>query len=253
MIIVLLVFASLYYAIEFARQELVKRRNAFRGEVLLVTAHPDDECMFFAPTLRELTQREIPVHILCLSTGNYDGLGVKRALEFKASCAVMGITNCMVADEEKLRDGPSKWQAKDIAHVLTDKLRHLPAVRTIMTFDKNGISGHPNHCDVSTGVRYFAMHSSDEYHLMELITLPWFLKYLGPLMVIYECIQSGLVSNPTSRYISVIPWNEYFRYGIRAMIQHRTQLVWFRWLYLLASSYMHINTLYMHKPKTVDK
>lgn len=46
--------------------------------VLLVTAHPDDECMFFGPTLVRLLGHEIAstgkigertVKLLCLSTG----------------------------------------------------------------------------------------------------------------------------------------------------------------------------------------
>jgi N-acetylglucosaminylphosphatidylinositol deacetylase len=39
------------------------------SSVLLVTAHPDDESMFFAPTLAHVLQRGAEVHILCLSTG----------------------------------------------------------------------------------------------------------------------------------------------------------------------------------------
>lgn len=40
------------------------------GPVLLITAHPDDECMFFAPTILALT-RLAPenVYLLCLSNG----------------------------------------------------------------------------------------------------------------------------------------------------------------------------------------
>ena len=36
---------------------------------LLVTAHPDDECMFFAPTVLELLRRRCSLFMLCLSTG----------------------------------------------------------------------------------------------------------------------------------------------------------------------------------------
>lgn len=38
------------------------------GNVLLLTAHPDDECMFFGPTLQAL-RHPTRVHVLCLSTG----------------------------------------------------------------------------------------------------------------------------------------------------------------------------------------
>jgi LmbE family N-acetylglucosaminyl deacetylase len=37
--------------------------------IMLVTAHPDDEAMFFAPTLHKLQQQGTTIHILCLSTG----------------------------------------------------------------------------------------------------------------------------------------------------------------------------------------
>lgn len=37
--------------------------------VLLLTAHPDDEVMFFSPTIFELLARNITVISLCMSTG----------------------------------------------------------------------------------------------------------------------------------------------------------------------------------------
>ena len=36
---------------------------------LLVIAHPDDEAMFFAPTLQQLAARGVDTAVLCLSTG----------------------------------------------------------------------------------------------------------------------------------------------------------------------------------------
>ena len=37
--------------------------------VLLVVAHPDDETMFFSPTILSLRARSIPTFVLCLSNG----------------------------------------------------------------------------------------------------------------------------------------------------------------------------------------
>jgi hypothetical protein len=37
--------------------------------VLILTAHPDDECMFFAPVILALAAQGIPVRALSLSTG----------------------------------------------------------------------------------------------------------------------------------------------------------------------------------------
>jgi N-acetylglucosaminylphosphatidylinositol deacetylase len=42
-----------------------------QSNILLVTAHPDDECMFFGPTLMNLASKRLKnqVHVLCLSKG----------------------------------------------------------------------------------------------------------------------------------------------------------------------------------------
>jgi N-acetylglucosaminylphosphatidylinositol deacetylase len=44
--------------------------------ILLLIAHPDDEAMFFAPTLLSLTRPELGnrVKILCLSSGKHHSL-----------------------------------------------------------------------------------------------------------------------------------------------------------------------------------
>jgi N-acetylglucosaminylphosphatidylinositol deacetylase len=43
--------------------------DVFKGQtVLILTAHPDDECMFFSPTIQALTS-VANVHVLCLSQG----------------------------------------------------------------------------------------------------------------------------------------------------------------------------------------
>ena len=69
--------------------------------ILLVTAHPDDECLFFAPTLLSLLEQQPivgaeksqapEVFSLCLSTGNADGLGNIRKDELERSLDVLGI------------------------------------------------------------------------------------------------------------------------------------------------------------------
>ena len=60
--------------------------------VLLLTAHPDDECMFFAPTILALQRADIEVFSLCLSTGNADGLGSVRKSELEGSLDILGIS-----------------------------------------------------------------------------------------------------------------------------------------------------------------
>ena len=60
--------------------------------ILLVTAHPDDEAMFFAPTILSLSRKpSLGLFFLCLSYGNADGLGVIRKPELSNSLDILGI------------------------------------------------------------------------------------------------------------------------------------------------------------------
>lgn len=61
--------------------------------VLLLTAHPDDECFFFAPTVLALRQSSSSPQIfsLCLSTGNADGIGERRKEELGLSLDILGV------------------------------------------------------------------------------------------------------------------------------------------------------------------
>ena len=61
--------------------------------ILLLIAHPDDEAMFFAPTVLRLTDPSLGNHlkILCLSTGNADGLGETRKKELEKSALLLGL------------------------------------------------------------------------------------------------------------------------------------------------------------------
>lgn len=48
------------------------KSNYFKGindVILFVTAHPDDESMFFAPTILNLAKEGYSIYLLCLSAG----------------------------------------------------------------------------------------------------------------------------------------------------------------------------------------
>lgn len=53
-----------------------------RQVALLVTAHPDDECMFFTPLILGLQAQGLAVCLLCLSTGPLHGWGRPRSVLF---------------------------------------------------------------------------------------------------------------------------------------------------------------------------
>jgi hypothetical protein len=53
--------------------------------ILVITAHPDDEAMFFSAAVLRLRKTGARVDFLCLSEGNFDGLGGVRSAEMGAA------------------------------------------------------------------------------------------------------------------------------------------------------------------------
>ncbi|KAF8201147.1 putative deacetylase LmbE-like domain-containing protein [Mycena galopus ATCC 62051] len=237
---------------------------AFAGNILLLTAHPDDECMFFAPTVLALAALQRPsvssrdptssssLYSLCLSVGNADGLGAIRKYELKRS-----------AD-----NFTAYWDAQIIASVLKPYIMQN-RINTILTFDREGISGHPNHKSLPAGAKAL-MSTLTEVRLFTLITTPVLPKYSGilaPSLAKFDLYASALLHfleaqlarvltalniyvpsagpTPTTPRPEVMPVfvsgiKEHWA-AVQAMRTHTSQMVWFRWLYVLFSRYMWVN------------
>ncbi|KAJ7621192.1 LmbE-like protein [Roridomyces roridus] len=250
--------------------------NGFTGNVLLLTAHPDDECMFFAPTILALAAREQPsdkrqkdkssLYSLCLSTGDADGLGAIRPNELEKSLDILNIdsTKRKIIDHPDLQDNfTAAWDAQIIADVVQPFVveNHID---TILTFDRHGISGHPNHKSLPLGVKELI----PQVRLYTLISTPPVQKYVGifapilakidlhfnrllhSLEIQLERVLVALdisVSSPTPDTerrepvpVFVAGIREYWL-AVQAMRAHSSQLVWFRWLYVGFSRYMWVN------------
>lgn len=66
----ILVCVVLYISI--SRWQIIRFKKDVKNphRVLIVIAHPDDECMFFGPTVLNFTkQNQCKVYLICLSTG----------------------------------------------------------------------------------------------------------------------------------------------------------------------------------------
>lgn len=155
---------------------------------LLITAHPDDESMFFIPTLRNLVHLDSNndkrhsqnpnIQLLCLSNGDYRDVsdGPVRAKELYNACSLIGIDghktldarSVVVLDDDRLKDGPNEvWNSDLIANIVLERIQKIvgsihkqqSAQRkiniNIITFDQGGVSGHPNHVDVFRGMKHF--------------------------------------------------------------------------------------------------
>ncbi|KAF8724731.1 hypothetical protein AX14_008635 [Amanita brunnescens Koide BX004] len=209
--------------------------------ILLLTAHPDDECLFFAPTLLALAHQ--PVYSLTLSTGNADGLGNLRRRELHGSLNVLGVSpdRRWAIDHPRLQDNITQyWDADVIAEVVRPYVVQHD-IDTILTFDDHGVSGHPNHQSLPSGVQQLIRNYNDSSslppQLFTLVSVPLATKYSS---VISPLLAKAIVQfySPTPVFVSGM--QEYWR-AVQAMRQHESQLVWFRYLYVGFSRYMWVN------------
>ncbi len=154
---------------------------------LLITAHPDDESMFFTPTLRNLIHLDSKnerhnqkpnIQLLCLSNGDYRDVsdGPVRTKELYKACSLIGIdgqktsdtASVIVLDDDRLKDGPNEvWNSDLIANTVLEHIQTIlssiqkqqstqPQLNiNIITFDQGGVSDHPNHVDVFRGIKHF--------------------------------------------------------------------------------------------------
>lgn len=109
----------------------------------------------------------------------------------------------------------------------------------IVTFDKSGISGHPNHIQTHLGVAKVFEQGKFRIDVLTLTTVNFLRKYLG-----YADIH--LNTNDEMNYVILTPYHSY-----RSMMQHHSQFVWFRKLFTIFSRYAYFNSfsLYSHEPE----
>ncbi|KAJ4485807.1 LmbE-like protein [Lentinula aciculospora] len=271
----------------FENESLVSTRSQ---RVLLVTAHPDDECLFFAPTIKGLTKswrmdtsndnkigqnHENELFSLCLSVGDADGLGHIRKEEYEKSLDVMGIkdTNRIALDDPNLRDSMElTWDIDYIADVVAEFVI-VHNITTVLSFDQGGVSDHPNHKIIPYGIQRmlyaYPVHPPPKFYV--LITVPLSIKYVGilaPLVAKFDLYTinvlhsaedyfawflkcfgytsttaspQGAKQNPEEALpVFVAGISDYFA-ALKAMCEHWSQLVWFRWLNVMFSRYMWVN------------
>ncbi|XP_041657110.1 N-acetylglucosaminyl-phosphatidylinositol de-N-acetylase [Cheilinus undulatus] len=208
---------------------------------LVITAHPDDECMFFAPTVLRLVDLKASVHLLCLSEGNYYNQGALRKQELLNSCAVLGIPESRVTiiDHKKLPDDPkAEWSVSLVSSLIVNHIRNH-SFNLVLTFDGRGVSGHANHTAIYKAVSYIAATGQlpNDCCLLSLVTVGLFRKYISLL----ELPVSWLLPSCLCCVID----SQGYRQAREAMFCHRSQLLWFRHLYIAFSCYMFVNTFQM--------
>jgi N-acetylglucosaminylphosphatidylinositol deacetylase len=240
---VLLVLAS---AIPFAM--LIRSRSKAVGpfspsdRVLLVIAHPDDESLFFSPTMLKLAQSRVPTTVLCLSNGNADGKGAIRVRELLEACSVLSIPRSQVTivDDPLLQDGMvSTWDTEHAVRYVREAVDQCDAT-AVLTFDAKGVSGHPNHMATFRAVTssLSTLKSNRRIRAYSLESVSVTRKFISLLDLPLALLLSHVSKGKKDIILSPHPSQ-----GWAAMMKHRSQMVWFRYLFLFFSSYTVFNVL----------
>jgi N-acetylglucosaminylphosphatidylinositol deacetylase len=163
----------------------------------------------------------------------------------------------------------TQWDPKALSRVLL--ARYAPemakisankapkaTIDALITFDAHGISSHPNHRALYSASKVFLQsmmrrHSGWEAptKLYALTTTNILRKYMGVfdavasvLDVMFSRKEEG--EHPTPLFFMSTPHG--WATGMNAMTSgHKSQMVWFRWGYVVASRYMVINYLKREK------
>lgn len=236
---------------------------------VLVIAHPDDESMFFLPMIRSLIDSGYIVWLLCLTTGDYDGLGKIRIKEITEVGKMIGISKVIVRNDDELQDHPTKrWNHRDVSNAIRNSLKPFKDNSFVLiTFDALGISGHVNHIDTYCGVQHLKSNventtaitttinkreiqvlevwylESEENFLFKYVPiLSWILLFISLFNDKVESTCTVSISNDNRKEIRVYRMHNPLL-NWKAMAIHHSQFVWYRRLFVVFSSYTYYNKL----------
>ncbi|NXS80827.1 PIGL acetylase, partial [Erpornis zantholeuca] len=174
-------------------------------------------------------------------SGNYYNQGEIRKKELEQSCWVLGIpaSDVTVIDHRDLPDDPAvEWDTQLLATLVLEHIK-AKSINLVVTFDAGGVSGHANHVSLHAAVRYSVCTllwvPPRGCHVLVLESVNLFRKYISFLDVLISCL--------LPRDALFILTEEETEQAKRAMRCHRSQLLWFRQLYLLFSRYLVVNSL----------
>ncbi|ODA81357.1 hypothetical protein RJ55_04322 [Drechmeria coniospora] len=227
--------------------------------VLIVTAHPDDECLFFSPTILGVLDRNhrIKGGLLVMSTGNNDGIGETRKKELLGSCAALGIdsSRCVALDHPELQDNPKLWWNTTLIESIVGEHVAKWDINAIITFDEGGVSGHINHRAVSAAVSEYVANDASAPPAFKLVTTAVLRKYSGLLdlpltafsftwrlfaAVFFPSDEAD--AQYSTKALIASTWNRYLLTR-RAFASHDSQYSWDRHLYMILSRYVWFNDL----------
>ena len=124
--------------------------------VLLIIAHPNDEIMYFTPTIKKLINLGITLKILCLSNGNNEKIDDIRTEEFKKVSKILKLEDNSILNIPELKDDINQfWNENIVSEKIDDFLKKNNDIQTILTFNEDGVTKHPNHISCFNGLVHF--------------------------------------------------------------------------------------------------
>lgn len=187
--IIIIIFLTKIVGNYFTRNRL--RKIFEKKKILLVIAHPDDETLFFSQLFEIIDE----IHVLCLSTGNYDGYGYKRKSEIYEACKVFNINekHVYVSNDYKTRDNPKNlWCKYDVVNTI--KKYENKGFNGILTFDKDGYTEHKNHISCYNGVKEYCMNNGNiEMYTLSTPKITHFLPFTF-MYCFYQAIKNKTIN-----------------------------------------------------------
>lgn len=251
----------------------------FRVNVVnLLIAHPDDEVMFFAPTLSQLQSIDnLQFNIVCFSNGNADGLGNIRAKELNDSISLLLKDQKFDIHLFDHIDGMKQKWGQDLMLNQLDSIidtKNSSINNFILTFDDFGVSDHINHKACSSlahnfkslhnnitllllnsyGKNIFKKYSAFYIELTKLIfnslkdllevssNIKLYLpKSISEYLIRGNSTTPDLVTHKTLTFFS--PFPKYIFTFATMLNAHQSQMAWFRYGWWSFSRFVFINDL----------
>lgn len=217
----------------------------FGNTTLLVVAHPDDETMFFGPTIFNLLESNRSISILCLSNGNADNIGHQREVELARVVGSFGAgIDLTIVSDSRLQDSDTLyWDSGVIAKYVADHI-YNHSIQTLMTFDSYGVSGHVNHRSIYYALKTLRLDPKQpRIDFLVLKSVNVLRKYMFFLDSVLTVVSSYLTMAQSPRTFSLALDLTYHSSLKQILKLHESQMVWYRQLYMIFSRYMFINDI----------
>lgn len=224
------------------------------------------------------------------SPGNANGLGAVRKQELQKSALTLGLRSeadvFVVDDPARFPDSMTQaWPHDQIASLLASAFAQgqgqgegqghgdppAATIDVLLTFDRHGVSNHPNHRSLYHGAVLFLRHLMRHkpgyacpVALYTLTTTSLLRKYAGvldaPVTMLLGVLdalfgssasrgRAGRSKNGTStrdlpqRLLFVSSVGDWLTAQSAMVKGHRSQMVWFRWGWITVGRYMVVNDL----------